>query len=77
MKECYALLTVEAGREREVLDKLRTHEWVESSYILFGEYDIIVKMKGETLDLITCKERLNEIDGIGNMNLFEVIDVVV
>ena len=77
MKECDALLTVEAGKERQILDKLRSMEGIESAYILFGEYDIIAKMKSEKdFDAYKCRDKL-AIDGVGIIKIFEVIDVVV
>jgi len=77
MRECYALLTVEAGKERQILDKLRSIDGVESAYILFGEFDIIAKIKSEEeFDFYGCRDKLS-LDGVARMKLFEVTDVVV
>lgn len=45
LKEVIIFIRVEAGREREVLDKLTSLKEVSDACIVFGEYDIIAHFK--------------------------------
>ncbi|ACS90101.1 Transcriptional regulatory protein, asnC family [Thermococcus sibiricus MM 739] len=38
-----------AGKEREVMEKLLTYPEVKEAYVVYGEYDLIVKVETETL----------------------------
>ena len=66
MTRAYVLLTVEAGEEDYVLDELDKIKDVEKSYFSYGVYDIIVKVKVESIErikeLVTNKIRsLNQV----------------
>ena len=50
MPRAYVLINVESGSEDEVLQELRTVEGVEESYFSYGVYDLITKIKAETMD---------------------------
>jgi len=38
-----------AGKEREVMEKLLTYPEVKEAYVVYGEYDLIVKVETDTL----------------------------
>ncbi len=61
MSRAYVLLTVESGEEDNVLNELDKIKSVEKSYFSYGVYDIIVKVKTESMEtlkeLITNKIR--------------------
>jgi DNA-binding Lrp family transcriptional regulator len=44
----YVLIGLQECDEKEVLDKLLSHKQIEEAHILFGEWDIIAKIKAET-----------------------------
>jgi DNA-binding Lrp family transcriptional regulator len=50
MSRAYVLLTVESGEEDTVLNELPKIRGVEESYFSFGVYDIIVKVKTESME---------------------------
>ena len=50
MPRAFVLINVESGSEDEVLQELNTVEGVEESYFSYGVYDIITKIKAETMD---------------------------
>ena len=77
-QEAYLLISVEAGREREILETLRKSEEVDEAYILFGPYDIIAKVRcNEKQGVNICINRVKFLDGIGEIKTLEVADVVV
>jgi DNA-binding Lrp family transcriptional regulator len=50
MPRAFVLVNVESGSEDEVLQELKKVEGVEESYFSYGVYDIITKIKAETMD---------------------------
>jgi len=61
MPQAYVLINVESGSEEEVVNQLKTVAGVEEAYYSYGVYDIISKVKAETMeelkDLVTRKIR--------------------
>lgn len=43
----YVLIALQDCDEQEVLQELQDHEEVEEAHILFGEWDILIKLKVE------------------------------
>jgi len=54
MPHAYVLLNVETGAEDKVLKQLKTIAFVEESYVSYGVYDLIIKVKADTME--TLKE---------------------
>jgi DNA-binding Lrp family transcriptional regulator len=52
MEVGFVLVTSVAGREREVFEELRKMPEIKDIHPLFGEYDIIVKLEGDSPDQI-------------------------
>jgi DNA-binding Lrp family transcriptional regulator len=50
MPRAFVLINVESGSEDEVLKELKTIEGVEESYFSYGVYDIITKVKADTMN---------------------------
>jgi len=50
MPRAFVLINVESGSEDEVLQELKKVEGVEESYFSYGVYDIITKIKADTMD---------------------------
>jgi anthranilate phosphoribosyltransferase len=40
----FVLCVTDAGKEREVVEKLRSMEKVEEAHVVYGEYDVIAKI---------------------------------
>ena len=50
MPMAYVLITTETGSVDSVLDELKNMDSVKETYIVYGVYDIIAKVKAETMD---------------------------
>ena len=50
MPRAYVLLNVEAGLEDNVLKQLKTIGGVEETYVSYGVYDLIIKVKADTME---------------------------
>ena len=50
MPSAFVLVNTELGAEREVLEALRSIEEVEEAHLVRGVYDIIVRVRAETID---------------------------
>jgi len=66
MPHAYVLINVESGGEDEVLIALEKINNVEESYFSYGIYDIIIKVKAESMEklkeMVTSKIRsLNQV----------------
>jgi len=61
MPKAYVLINVESGFEDDVLRELKTTEGVDEAYFSYGVYDIITKVKAETMeqlkDMVTKRIR--------------------
>ena len=62
----YILITTKPSQEMNVYNILKELPEVEEVHPLFGEYDIIAKLRGENADTIgqMVVEKIREIDGI-------------
>ncbi len=62
----YILITTKPSKEMVVYNQLKEMPEVEEVHPLFGEYDIIAKLKGENADTIgqMVVEKVREIEGI-------------
>ena len=50
MPRDFVLINVESGSEDDVLKELKTVEGVEEAYFSYGVYDLITKIKADTMD---------------------------
>ena len=61
MPSAYVLFTVESGSEEQVLNDLRKTGEITESYVSYGVYDLIVKVRADTMEnlksLITSRVR--------------------
>lgn len=52
--KAFVLISLKEGNEKNVLEQLKTNPQVQSGYILFGEWDILVEVQlNSTEDLGT------------------------
>ena len=66
MPRAFVLINVESGSEDEVLKELKKIEGVEEAYFSYGVYDLITKIKADTMeslkDMVTRRIRaLNKV----------------
>ncbi len=52
MPSAFVLINVEAGEENTVLEKIKETGTVEEAYISYGVYDLIVRIKGNTMEAL-------------------------
>jgi DNA-binding Lrp family transcriptional regulator len=61
MPRAFVLINVESGSEDEVLNELKKIEGVEEAYFSYGVYDLVTKIKADTMehlkDMVTRKIR--------------------
>ena len=50
MPRAFVLINVESGSEDEVLKELKAIAGVEEAYFSYGVYDLITKIKADTMD---------------------------
>lgn len=50
MPRAFVLINVESGSEDEVLKELKAIQGVEEAYFSYGVYDIITKIKADTME---------------------------
>jgi DNA-binding Lrp family transcriptional regulator len=50
IKRAIVLFTVESGSENQVLESVKKLEGVEEAYISYGVYDIVVKVRVDSMD---------------------------
>ncbi len=50
MPRAFVLVNVESGSEDEVLKELKTIDGVEEAYFSYGVYDLITKIKADSMD---------------------------
>jgi DNA-binding Lrp family transcriptional regulator len=63
MLTAFVLISTEIGSEFDVLEKLKNVEGVEEAHNLWGVYDIIARIKADTMDKLTfiISKKLEEI----------------
>ena len=61
MPQAYVLINVESGAEEDIVSELKKIEGVEEAYYSYGVYDIITKVKADSMeklkDMVTRKIR--------------------
>ena len=78
MPIAYVLINAELGREKTVLKDLRAIENIKEVHLVYGVYDIIVKVEAENMEklkeILTFKiRRMNEIRSTLTMTVDEGI----
>jgi len=50
LASAYLLLNVETGTEEEVIDSLKPLQEVKEAWMVYGVYDIVVRVEAETME---------------------------
>lgn len=66
MPTAFVLINTEVGSEKEALESIRKVHAVEEAYVVYGVYDIVAKVKADTMDklkeiLTWCIRRLDKV----------------
>jgi DNA-binding Lrp family transcriptional regulator len=66
MPTAFVLINAEIGSEDKVLKELREIEGVEEAYIVYGVYDIIAKIKADSMDKLkdTVTWNVRKVEGV-------------
>jgi len=66
MSLAIVLINSEAGRESELLEKLKKIRSVKEAYIVYGVYDIVAKVESESLDELrdVISRRIRRLEGV-------------
>ena len=65
MSKAFILINVESGSEDKVLKQLKEMGLVEEAYVSYGVYDLVIKIKAETMELL--KKVISEIRMLDNV----------
>ncbi|ASJ11319.1 AsnC family transcriptional regulator [Thermococcus sp. P6] len=49
MVTAFILMVTAAGKEREVMEKLLAMPEVKEAHVVYGEYDVVIKVETDTL----------------------------
>lgn len=76
MPIAFVLINAEIGSEGEVLNELRKVDGVEEAYSVYGVYDIVAKVRAESMeklkDIVTWRiRRLNKVRSTLTMIVIE------
>jgi DNA-binding Lrp family transcriptional regulator len=52
LPRAFVLINVESGSEDEVLNELKKIEGVEEAYFSYGVYDLVTKIKADSMELL-------------------------
>ena len=50
MPMAFVLINAEIGSEEDVLKELRKVEGIQEAYVVYGVYDVVAKVKADTMD---------------------------
>ena len=78
MPIAFVLINAEIGSESEVLAELKKVEGVEEAYSVYGVYDVIVKVKADSMDklkdVVTWRiRRLNKVRSTLTMIVIDIM----
>lgn len=66
MPRAFVLINVEPGREDAALKQLKALGTVEEAYVSYGVYDLIAKIRGDTMETLkeTVTRKIRAIDTV-------------
>lgn len=76
METAFVFINVKPGKEKEVLEKLRTIKNITESFELYGDYDIVIKVETEEKERLQAiiMQQVRSIKEIGNTSTNYVFD---
>ncbi len=66
MAEAFVLVNTEIGSEEEVLATLKSIDAVKEAYMVYGVYDIVLKVGSDTMDILknTILTKIRQMDRV-------------
>jgi DNA-binding Lrp family transcriptional regulator len=76
MPKALVLMNVESGSEDEVLKELKRLEGVEEAYTSYGVYDLIAKIKADTMEQLkeTVTRKIRALNKVRSTLTLIIID---
>jgi len=76
MPRAFVLINVESGSEDEVLKELKKIEGVQEAYFSYGVYDLITKIKADTMDQLkeTVTRKIRALNKVRSTLTLIIID---
>jgi DNA-binding Lrp family transcriptional regulator len=73
----YVLINVKPGEEFEVYQQVKAMEYVVDATVLFGDYDILIKLSADDLSIIarTVVDTIRQLPGITDTKTLAGADV--
>jgi DNA-binding Lrp family transcriptional regulator len=70
------LVNTEVGEESKVLERIKKIEEVEEAHTLWGVYDIMVKIKADSIDKLkeTIKSYLRRMDNVNALLTLMIVE---
>ena len=78
MISAVVLVNTNIGEETQVLKNIKNVEGVEEAHALWGIYDLMVKIKAQTVDRLKeiIKLRLQKLTGVSNVLTLMIVENV-
>lgn len=66
MATAYILLTTKSGMEQRVAEELALLDFVESTDLVYGEYDVVLKINADDVSKLTAiiLDKIRKINGV-------------
>jgi len=66
MATAYILITTNAGMEQKVAEELALMDFVKSVDLVYGDYDVIIKIDAENVDNLTAiiLDKIRKTEGV-------------
>lgn len=76
MISAVVLVNTKIGEENQVLEKIKKVEGVEEAHALWGIYDLMVKVKAQTIDKlkVIIKSHLRQVSGVSTVLTLMIVD---
>lgn len=76
MISAVVLVNTEVGEESKVLERIKKIEGVEEAHILWGVYDLMVKIKANSIDKLkeTIKSHLRRMDNVNALLTLMIVE---
>ncbi|MFH1424050.1 MAG: Lrp/AsnC ligand binding domain-containing protein [archaeon] len=68
MVTAFVLITTETGKEKDVLERLKAIDAVDEAWTVYGDYDIIAKIKTDNMDHLN-ELILTKLRGVSNVSM--------
>ena len=76
MPIAFVLLNADLGKENELLDELRSMDYIKYVYVLYGAYDLVVKIEAPDSESLkrTISSRVRQLKNVRSTLTMTVIE---